>query len=173
MKKSELKSVIRDVPDFPKPGILFKDITPLLQNPAAFNYAISKMLKFAKGKGITAVVSAESRGFIFGSVIAYKLKAAFVPVRKPGKLPYNKIRKDFTTEYSTDAFEMHEDAIKEGDKVLIVDDLLATGGTVKAAIELVERLKGNIAGCAFLIELKELKGRENLGKYDVFSIIKY
>ncbi|PIU30495.1 adenine phosphoribosyltransferase [Candidatus Woesearchaeota archaeon CG07_land_8_20_14_0_80_44_23] len=172
MRKSELKNFIRDIPDFPKQGILFRDITPLLQNAGAFKYAISKMLSFARKQGAECVVSAESRGFIFGSVLAYKLKVPFVPVRKPGKLPYKKITKEFTTEYSTDAFEMHEDAIKPGQKVLIVDDLLATGGTVAATAELVERLGGKVCGFDFLIELRELKGRKSL-KAEVYSIIKY
>jgi len=172
MRKRELRNLIREIPDFPKPGILFRDITPLLQNPEAFRYAISKMLSFARKQGAECVVSAESRGFILGSVLAYKLKVPFVPVRKPGKLPYRAIRKDFTTEYSADAFEMHEDAIKPGQRVLVVDDLLATGGTVSAAAELVERLGGKVCGFDFLIELRGLKGRKNL-KSEVYSIIKY
>jgi adenine phosphoribosyltransferase len=172
MKKTELKNFIRDVPDFPKQGILFRDITPLLKEPKAFNYSIAKLCAFAKKMGADSIVSAESRGFIFGAAVAYRLKIPFVPVRKPGKLPYKKIRKEFTTEYSTDAFEMHEDAIKSGDKVVIIDDLLATGGTVAAAKELVEREGGKVVGFGFLIELRGLKGRKNLNS-EVYSVIKY
>ncbi len=171
--KDDLKSIIREIPDFPKKGILFRDITPLLRHPKYFNHAIEMMLKALHGKKIDVVASAESRGFIFGSILAHRLGIAFVPIRKPGKLPHKTIRQDFATEYSTDAFEIHEDAIKKGEKVLIVDDLLATGGTAKAAADLVKRLGGNVVGCMFLIELAELKGREMLKGYDVYSIIRY
>ncbi len=168
-----LKERIRTIPDFPKKGIMFKDITPLLSDAAAFRYVIRQFLNRFSNKGITVVASAESRGFIFGSVLAYELGVAFVPLRKPGKLPYKKLRQEFRTEYSTDAFEVHEDAIKNGDKVLIVDDLIATAGTAKAAAGLVEKLGGNVVGFAFLIELSFLNGRKKLEGYDVFSLVKY
>jgi adenine phosphoribosyltransferase len=173
MDAIELKEKIRTIPDFPKPGVMFKDITTLLKDPKAFNFAVKEMVKHFKDKKIDKVVSAESRGFIFGSVIAYELGAGFVPLRKPGKLPWKKIREEFDTEYSKDAFEIHEDAIEKGENVLIVDDLLATGGTMEAATKLIERLGGKIAGIAVLIELSFLKGRERLKNYDVFTLIKY
>ncbi len=169
----DLKSRIRTIPDFPKKGIMFRDITPLLADAAAFREVIRQFLSHYKNRGITVVASAESRGFIFGSVLAYELGIAFVPLRKPGKLPYRKIRQEFQTEYSTDAFEIHEDAIRKGDKVLIVDDLIATAGTSKAAACLVEKLGGKVAGFAFLIELSFLHGREKLEGYEVFSLVNY
>jgi adenine phosphoribosyltransferase len=169
----DLKTKIRTIPDFPKKGIMFRDITPLLQDPAAFRESIAQMLRHCQGNQIDVVASAESRGFIFGSVLAYELGASFVPLRKPGKLPHTKIRQEFETEYSTDAFEIHTDAIKEGQNVIIVDDLLATGGTSKAAAELVERLGGSVAGLMFLIELVFLGGRDKLRGYDVYALIKY
>ncbi len=169
----DLKEKIRTVPDFPKKGIMFRDITPLLSDAAAFRQVIRQFLSHYKGRGITVVVSAESRGFIFGSVLAYELGVAFVPLRKPGKLPYKKLRQEFQTEYSTDAFEIHEDAIKNGDKVLIVDDLIATAGTAKAAAGLVEKLGGKVVGFAFLIELSFLNGRKKLEGYEMFSLIDY
>ncbi len=168
-----LKEKIRTIPDFPKKGIMFKDITPLLSDAEAFRHVIQQFIVRFRDKGITVVASAESRGFIFGSVIAYELGVSFVPLRKPGKLPYKKIRQEFATEYSTDAFEIHEDAIKRGDKALIVDDLIATGGTSKAAADLIEKLGGAVVGFAFLIELSFLHGAEKLEGYDVLSLIKY
>jgi len=173
MEEIDLKSKIRTVPHFPKKGVMFKDITTLLQDADAFRYAINKMLEYFKGKKIDKVVSAESRGFIFGSVLAHELHAGFVPLRKPGKLPYRTIREEFETEYSKDAFEIHEDAIEKGESVLIVDDLLATGGTMEAAVKLVKRLGGNVVGIAILIELGFLKGRERLKDYDVFTLVNY
>ncbi len=172
-EKIDLKSRIRTVPHFPKDGVMFKDITTLLQDSDCFRYTIKEMLKHFKGKKIDKVVSAESRGFIFGSVMAHELNAGFVPLRKPGKLPWKKIREEFKTEYSKDAFEVHEDSIEKGENVLLVDDLLATGGTMEAAIKLIERLGGNIVGIAILIELGFLKGRKRLKKYDLFSLIIY
>ncbi len=169
----DIKRIIRTVPDFPKKGIMFRDITPLLADAAAFRHVIQQFISRYKGKGIAVVASAESRGFIFGSVLAYELGVAFVPLRKPGKLPYKKLRQEFETEYSTDAFEIHEDAIRKGDRVLIVDDLLATGGTAKAAADLIERLGGKVAGIVFLIELSFLGGRKALKGYDVFSLVDY
>ena len=168
-----IKEKIRTVPDFPKKGIMFRDITPLLADPAAFRHAIQQFLSHYRNRGITVVASAESRGFIFGSVLAYELGVGFVPLRKPGKLPFKKIRQEFQTEYSTDAFEIHEDAIKKGDKVLIVDDLIATGGTAKAAADLIEKLGGKVAGFAFLIDLSFLGGRRKLQGYEVFSLVDY
>jgi len=172
-KKINLKEKIRSVPDFPKKGIMFRDITTLLQDGQALRHSVQEILKHFKGRHIDLVVGAESRGFIFGALIAYELGAGFVPIRKPGKLPHKTIKQEFATEYSLDAFEIHIDSIKKGDKVLIVDDLLATGGTAKAAVDLVERLGGKVAGIAFLVELTFLKGRNKLNGYNVFSLIKY
>jgi len=169
----ELKDKIRTIPHFPKQGIMFKDITTLLKDPHAFRHVIREMMHHFDGKNINIVASAESRGFILGAVLAHELHAGFVPLRKPGKLPYKTIKQEFQTEYSTDAFEVHEDAIEKGDMVLIVDDLLATGGTAKAAINLVEKLHGKIVGLAFLIELSFLKGREKLKGYDVLTLVDY
>ena len=169
----DLRSKIRTVPDFPKKGIMFKDITTLLQDADAFRSSVKQMMSHFEGMHIDKVVSAESRGFILGSAIAYELGAGFVPLRKPGKLPWKKLREEFDTEYSKDAFEIHEDAIKKGEAVLIVDDLLATGGTLNAATKLVEKLGGNVVGITILIELNFLKGRERLKGYDVFSVVNY
>ena len=169
----DIKSKIRTIPHFPKQGVMFKDITPLLQDPKAFRYVISQFLDYYQDKKIDIVASAESRGFIFGSVLAHEMNASFVPLRKPGKLPHKTIRQDFETEYSTDGFEIHEDAIEQGNRVLIVDDLLATGGTGKAACDLVENLGGSVVGLAFLIELSFLKGRKKLKGYDILSLVNY
>ncbi len=169
----DLKKYIRDVPDFPKKGILFKDITPLLQSPKAFPDAIEQMYERAKGKRVDYVVSMEARGFIFGAPLAIRLGAGFVPIRKPGKLPYRVVEESYMKEYGEDKLCMHEDAIKPGSRVLIVDDLLATGGTVEAACRLVERMGGEVVGTLFLIELTFLKGRERLAGYDVEALIKF
>ncbi len=169
----DLESKIRTIPNFPKKGIMFKDITPILQDPKAFSYVIDRFIEHYKGKEIDAVACAESRGFIFGAMLAYKLSIPFIPLRKPGKLPYKTIRQEFKTEYSTDAFEVHIDAISKGDNVLIVDDLLATGGTAKASATLIEKLGGIITGVAFVIELSFLNGREKLKGYDVFALVDY
>ncbi len=169
----DIKSKIRTIPDFPKKGIMFKDITTLLQDEHAFRHAVREMIHHFDGRKIHKVASAESRGFIFGSILAYELHAGFVPLRKPGKLPSKSIKLEFTTEYSTDAFEIHADAIRPGENVLIVDDLLATGGTAKAAAVLVEKLGGRITGFCFLIELSFLRGRDKLKGYDIFSLIDY
>jgi adenine phosphoribosyltransferase len=168
-----LESWIRDVPDFPQKGILFKDITPLLQDGKAFRASIDRLAAHYAGAGIEAVIGVESRGFIFGAPLAYQLNCGFVPVRKFGKLPAKTVNVEYALEYGTNVVEVHTDAIKPGQRVLIVDDLLATGGTVMAAIELVEKLGGHIAGIAFLVELTFLKGREQLHGYDVFALIKY
>jgi len=173
LRDVDLKTKIRTIPDFPRTGVMFKDITTLLRDAHAFKYAIKKILEAVKDKDIDVVASAESRGFILGSVLSYELSAGFVPLRKPGKLPYKTIRQEFETEYSKDAFEIHVDAIEKGDNVLIVDDLLATGGTARAAVDLIERLGGNVVALAFLIELSFLKGREKLKGYDVYSVVKY
>ena len=155
-----LEDWIRDIPDFPQKGILFKDITPLLQDKAAFHAALDRLAAHYAGAGIQAVVGVESRGFIFGSVLAYLLNCGFVPVRKFGKFPHQTVTVEYELEYGTNIVEIHTDAIKPGQRVLIVDDLLATGGTVSAAMELVEKLGGHVAGIAFLVELTFLKGRE-------------
>jgi adenine phosphoribosyltransferase len=168
-----LEDWIRDIPDFPQKGILFKDITPLLQDGAAFRAAIERLAAHYAGSGIQAVVGVESRGFIFGAPLAYLLNCGFIPVRKFGKLPSKTVTVEYALEYGTNVVEMHTDAIKPGQRVLIVDDLLATGGTVSAAMELVEKLGGHIAGIAFLVELTFLKGREQLQGHDVFALIKY
>ena len=168
-----LEDYIRDVPDFPQQGVLFKDITPLLQNGAAFHTAIDRMAAHYAGSGIQAVVGVESRGFIFGAPLAYMLNCGFVPVRKFGKLPSQTVSVEYALEYGTNVVEIHRDAIQPGQRVLIVDDLLATGGTVSAAMELVDKLGGHIAGIAFLVELTFLKGREQLKEHDVFALIKY
>lgn len=169
---SDLKLYCRDVPDFPKKGIIFKDITVLLKEPAKFSEAIDRIAQRYVGKGIDIVASIESRGFIIGAALAYKLGAGFVPVRKKGKLPWQTIGCTYELEYGTDTLEIHQDAIKPGQKVLIVDDLIATGGTAGAVVSLVEQLGGKIHGLAFLIELTFLKGREKIKKYPVFSLIK-
>lgn len=172
MNAINLKEKIRTIPDFPKKGIMFKDITTLLKDKEAFKHTIKEMKKHCNGK-IDKVVGAESRGFIFASVLAHELNAGFVPLRKPGKLPHKTLKQEFETEYSTDAFEIHEDAIQKGDKAIIVDDLLATGGTAKAAIDLVEKLEGKVEAILFLIELDFLNGRKKLEGYKIHSLINY
>lgn len=167
------KDYIAIVEDFPKPGISFKDITPLMQNPEAYKSVCDVMAQFVKEKQATIVVGPESRGFIFGCPVATKLNLGFVPIRKPGKLPREEIKVEYSLEYGTNTLCMHKDAIKKGDRVVIIDDLLATGGTVEAAIKLVESLGGVVVGCAFLIELTGLKGRELLKDYNIFSLIDY
>ncbi|MBI4546411.1 MAG: adenine phosphoribosyltransferase [Ignavibacteriae bacterium] len=169
----ELRSCIRNIPNFPKKGVVFRDITTLLQNREAFKKALDILYERYRGKQIDKVVSVESRGFIFGSVLAYRLGAGFVPVRKPKKLPSKTIRAEYQLEYGTDALEIHVDAIKKGDHVLVVDDLIATGGTAAASCKLVEKSGGIVVGLAFLIELSFLHGREKLKNYDIFSIITY
>lgn len=168
-----LKSLIRDIPDFPKPGILFRDITTLLKDPAAFQRVIDKFSAFYQEEGIDKVVGIESRGFIFGAPLAYNLGAGFVPVRKPGKLPSDIYEASYDLEYGKDTLNIHQDAIAPGQRVLLVDDLLATGGTMGAAVELVKRLGGIVVGIAFLVELADLKGREKLAGQSVLSLITY
>ena len=173
MRKNDLKKYIRDVPDFPKQGIIFKDITPLLGDQDAFKKAIDLLaVKFRK-KNIEKVVAVESRGFIFGAALAYRLKAGFVPIRKKGKLPYRTKGISYELEYGTDTLEVHEDAIQPNARVLVVDDLLATGGTVKAVAELLKSLQANILGAVFLVELRFLKGKDKLKDLPVYSVIKY
>lgn len=169
----DLKKIIRDVPDFPKAGIVFKDITTLLKNKEAFKYAIDKMVERYKGEDIDLIVGIESRGFIFGPILAYHLNAGFIPVRKPGKLPSEKVTETYDLEYGMDAVEMHKDSINPDDKVLIVDDLLATGGTAQATAKMIEKLGGIVVSFAFLIELEFLKGRDKIKAYNIFSLIKY
>jgi adenine phosphoribosyltransferase len=168
-----LKKMVRDIPDFPKKGIIFKDITPVLQNPKGLREAVETISNHYKSKKVDIVVGAEARGFILAPTVAFNLGAGFVPVRKPGKLPYEKISMSYALEYGTDTLEMHKDAIKKGQQVLMVDDLLATGGTMATCCKMVETLGGNIVGCAFLIELAFLNGKKALSKYDVYSLIKY
>jgi adenine phosphoribosyltransferase len=171
--KTDLAGRIRDIPDFPKPGILFKDITTLLKDGDAFAASIDGLLAKIGNKKIDAVVGMESRGFIFAAPIAYKLGVGFVPVRKLGKLPGDVVSVEYDLEYGSATLEMHKDAINPGARVLIVDDLLATGGTVAGTIELVKQLKGEIVGLAFLIELGALKGREKLSGYEIATLIRY
>ena len=170
----DLKKYIADVPDFPIKGILFRDITPLMNDGAAFENACQKLIDFAKAKDAELVVGPESRGFIFGCPISYALKIGFVPVRKPHKLPRETVELKYDLEYGSNTLCMHKDSIKPGQKVLIVDDLLATGGTIDATIKLVEGLGGIVVGCAFLIELVELKGRSRIrSDIDVLTLMKY
>ncbi len=166
-----IKERLRTVPNFPIEGILFWDITTLLKDKEAFKYVCDELYERYKNKKIDVVVGIESRGFVFGSVLAYKLNVGFVPVRKPGKLPAKTVKEEYELEYGKDAVEMHEDAVKEGDNVLIIDDLIATGGTALATCKLVEKLGGKIEELAFIIELPELKGRDKLKGYKVFSMI--
>ena len=173
MTPDELRAKIREIPDFPKPGILFYDITTLLKDPVAYRAAIDAMLAPYTGTAIDIVVGMESRGFIFSAPMAYQLGAGLVPVRKLGKLPAETISIEYALEYGSNTLEVHRDAIQPGQKVLIVDDLLATGGTVNGTVELVQRLKGEIAGLAFLVELGFLKGRDRLAAYAVSSVITY
>lgn len=169
----DLKTHIRNVKDFPKPGIMFRDITTLLKNPEAFNYTLEQLVGFTNGLKINKVVGIESRGFIFGSVLSHKLNCGFIPVRKPGKLPAEKVSISYSLEYGEDKLEMHKDAIQPGDKVLVHDDLLATGGTMNAVCQLIEKLGGEIVQVSFIVELSFLNGRDKLKSYDVRSIVNY
>jgi adenine phosphoribosyltransferase len=169
----DLVPLIRDVPDFPKKGILFKDITTLLKDARAFKQSIDQLTEAVWKYQPDVVIGMESRGFIFAAPIAYQLDAGFVPVRKLGKLPGEVISTEYDLEYGTNTLELHSDAISAGQKVLVVDDLLATGGTVSATIELVERLKGKVVAVAFLVELTALNGRARLQNYDIVSLIKF
>lgn len=173
MGVDDLKRRIRDIPDFPKPGILFRDITPLLADGRTFSQAIDSIGGRYQDKKIDVVVGVEARGFIMGAALAYKLHAGNILIRKSGKLPYKTHRTTYALEYGTDTLEIHQDAFKRGQRVLIADDLLATGGTVSAAVDLVKQLGGEIVELAFLIELTALKGREKLRDYPVFSLLQY
>lgn len=168
-----LKRLIREVPGFPKPGILFYDITTLLKDPVGLRHAVDALADNYVGRAVDRVVGIEARGFIFAPMVAYRLNAGFVPVRKPKKLPAECARATYRLEYGEDALEIHRDAISEGLKILIIDDLLATGGTAAAVAGLVESLGGRVAGLGFLIELEFLKGREKLTRYEVHSVLKY
>jgi adenine phosphoribosyltransferase len=169
----DLKKYIRDIRDFPKPGILFRDITPLLASPDALRETVARLAAPFRNQGITTVVAAEARGFIFAAPLALELNVGFVPIRKPGKLPFDTHSFDYDLEYGKDTLQMHVDGVKRGDKVLVVDDLLATGGTVGACIKLLEHVGADIAACAFVIELVGLGGAERLRPHQVVSLIKY
>jgi|TARA_Y100000310_G_scaffold318480_1_gene372624 adenine phosphoribosyltransferase len=173
MNDDDLKSMIRTIPDFPKKGVMFRDITTILQNKEGFAYVIDKFYERYKDKNIDIVVGIESRGFIFGATLAYKLGCSFVPVRKEGKLPHKTMKQEYALEYGKAVVEIHEDAIKQGQNILIVDDLIATGGTILATIKLVELLGGKVAEVAFVIELIDLKGREKLKDYNFFSLVEF
>lgn len=173
MTAEQLKSYIRDVPDFPKPGINFKDITPLLRSPQALDSTCELLAEPFRDQNVSQVAAIESRGFIFGSIVAQKLGAGLVPVRKPGKLPWSKRRHEYILEYGTDALEIHDDAVTPSDRVLIIDDVLATGGTIAAASHLVRGFDASIVGLATVIELDFLKGRDKLGDVRFHSLIRY
>ena len=173
LNADQLKKLIREVPDFPKPGILFYDITTLLKDKTGFAQLIDLFSEHYIGKQIDLILGMEARGFIFGPALAYRLNAGFVPVRKPGKLPAATMKVEYELEYGSNALEIHKDAIQKGERVLIVDDLLATGGTTEATARLVKSLGGEIAGLAFVVELDFLSGREKLKPYDVFSLLHY
>ena len=173
MVAEDLKKVIRNVPDFPKKGIVFRDITTLIASKDAFKFVVDELTKRYSGKNIDYIVSIESRGFIFGAALAYRLGCGLVPVRKKGKLPYKTHQATYELEYGTDTLEIHEDAFQEGKNILIVDDLLATGGTVSAVIELVKKLGGKLIETAFVIELEFLNPRSKLNDVPIFSLVKY
>ena len=173
MTELDLRTKIRDVPDFPVDGILFKDITPLLADPAYFHETIERLAAWARPREPDAVFGAEARGFIFGGALAYALGCGFVPARKPGKLPWETVVATYELEYGTNSLELHRDAFRPGARVIVLDDVLATGGTARAKIELVERLGGQVVGVLFVIELEFLEGRKKLDGYDVHALIAY
>lgn len=173
MPDLDLKSCIRNIPNFPKPGIMFRDITPLLARPDAFREAVRRMADPFRKAGVTAVAAAEARGFIFAAPLALEFNCAFVPVRKPGKLPFDTQSFHYELEYGTDTLEMHTDAVKPGDRVLLVDDLLATGGTMQACVKLAEKSGAEVVGCAFVVELTFLPGRKKLAPHHVESLVQY
>ncbi len=169
----DLKQLIRDIPDFPEPGILFRDITPLLKDPAAMRHTVDRFTEVFRNSGIDAVVSIESRGFLFGAPLAYNLGLPLIPVRKPGKLPSDRMTVEYSLEYGSGQLDIHQDALRENDRVAIVDDLLATGGTAMAAAKLVELLGAHVHSFAFLVELAALGGRERLHDYSIISLVTY
>jgi len=169
----DLKQKIRNIPDFPKKGIVFRDITPLVRDSEALKYSVETMAGHYNGKEVDAILGAEARGFIFGSAAAYKMGIGFIPVRRPGKLPFKTCSASYNLEYGKNILEMHTDAVNAGDKILIVDDLVATGGTAKAMAELVEKMGGEVIGFCFLVELEFLNPRKILEGYDIFSLVKY
>lgn len=169
----QLKTKIRDIPDFPKPGILFKDITPLVKDPASLRLAVHHLLHPFLGQDITAVAGMEARGFIFGSLVAWELGVGFVPLRKPGKLPYDVQTVSYELEYGSAALEVHIDALAAGDRVLLIDDLLATGGTARASCELIESLGAQVVACGFVVELDGLHGRQKLAPWPVHSLLHF
>ena len=173
MHDLDLKQYIRDVPDFPKPGILFRDITPLLASPPAFAQCVERMASHFRDRAVDVVVAAEARGFIFAAPLALALKASFVPIRKPGKLPFNTRAFHYELEYGSDTLEMHVDGVSDGQNALVVDDLLATGGTVDACCQLLGQSGAHIVGCAFAIQLLGLGGADRIGDHEIFSIIQY
>ena len=173
MNNALLEKSIRNIPDFPKPGILFRDVTTLIKNKTAFKKSVDLLAKKYKGKKFDKVVGVEARGFIFGAAVAHKIGAGFVPVRKKGKLPFKTISTNYQLEYGADTLEIHQDAIGAGEKVLIIDDLLATGGTVEAVIQLVKQLGGKVAGIGFVIELIDLKGKDKFKEYSTYSLVKF
>jgi adenine phosphoribosyltransferase len=170
---NRLRDKIRDIPDFPKPGIIFKDITPLVKDPATLKLAVHQLLHPFLGENITAIAGMEARGFIFGSLVAWELGLPFIPLRKPGKLPYNVHSISYELEYGSATLEAHIDAFSANDRVLLIDDLLATGGTAKASCDLIEKLGANIVACAFVVELDFLEGRKKLRDYHVHSLLHY
>jgi adenine phosphoribosyltransferase len=170
---NRLKDKIRDIPDFPKPGIIFKDITPLVKDPATLRLAVHQLLHPFLGRDITAVAGMEARGFIFGSLVAWELGIPFIPLRKPGKLPYDVQSVSYDLEYGSAELEVHIDAVDSSDKVLLIDDLLATGGTAKASCELIKKLGASVVACAFVVELDFLEGRNTLEGYEVHSLLHY
>lgn len=169
----ELRDLIRDVPDFPEPGIIFKDITPLLESPKGLALAVDTIASQYAERSVEVVAGVESRGFIFGAAIACRMGVGFIPIRKPKKLPRETVSATYELEYGTDTVEMHRDAVESGTRVLLVDDLLATGGTIEACCRLVEEVGGEIVACAFVIELDFLKGRDRLGSREIFSLVHY
>jgi len=170
--EEKIKEKIRSIPDYPKKGVLFRDITPLLRDGPLFRACIDAIAEHFEGH-VDAVAGVEARGFIIGSAVAYKLGKGFIPIRKEGKLPYDKVKKTYSLEYGEETIEIHKDALAKGERILLVDDLLATGGTAKASCELIESLGGKIAGVAFIIELTDLHGRDKLSDKDVFTLVKY
>jgi adenine phosphoribosyltransferase len=169
----DLKEKIRTVPHWPIEGVMFRDITTLLQDPAAFKEACQRLYERYKDMEIDKIVAIDARGFIFGGVLAYKLDVGFVPVRKAGKLPHKTISESYTLEYGENVVEIHQDAIKKGERILVVDDLIATGGTISAATKLIEKLEGEIVECVFLVELPDLHGREKIKNYNIFSLTEF